>query len=323
MITGKALVLGASGFVGARLVRRLVAQGASTVHAVDIAPPAVRLPGVEYHDHDVRRPMPDEWGRGCDRLYNLAAVHRTPGHPDHEYYDTNVAGAINATALAAACNIRTIAFTSSISVYGPSEDVLVETSPLRPTSAYGRSKRLAELIHEQWVSGSPDRRLVTVRPGVIFGPGEGGNYTQLAKALRGGYFFYPGRRDTIKSGGYVDELLRTMDFALERNEPSILFNFVYPDQSTIEQIVRTFSDVAGYRAERATLPLSALLLGAQAFKAANAVGFRSWIHPDRVMKLFKSTRVAPAWLQQAGYEFGSDLKAALTSWRDETEGRFD
>jgi GlcNAc-P-P-Und epimerase len=322
MTDRRVIVLGASGFVGARLVRRLHACGVRGIRAVDIRQPAERLAGVEYLTHDVREPIPVDWGIDCDVLYNFAAIHRTPGHPDHEYYDTNVAGALNATVLASECDIQTVLFASSISVYGPSEQLLAESSALRPVTAYGRSKQLAELIHRQWGADAPGRRLVIVRPGVIFGPGEGGNYSQLAKALRGGYFFYPGRRDTIKSGGYVDELLDTMEFALGRDDQFILYNFAYPELSTTEEIVRTFAQVAGYRTERATLPLPALLLAAELMKVANAVGLRSWIHPDRVMKLVQSTRVAPGWLEEAGYEFKTDLKSGLTLWRDETDGRF-
>lgn len=317
------IILGGSGFVGSRLIRRLHARGVQGIRSVDIKPPAEQLPGVQYHSHDVCEPVPSDWGLGCDVLYNFAAVHRTPGHPDHAYYDTNVAGAINAAALAESCGISTMVFSSSISVYGPSEAVLTEDSPLKPVTSYGRSKRLAERIHQRWAADSPDRRLVVVRPGVIFGPGEGGNYSQLARALRRGYFFYPGRRDTIKSGGYVDELLETIDFALSRSEPFVLYNFAYPAPSTTEEIVRAFSAVAGFRGDRMVLPLPALLAAAYAFKLANTVGVRSWIHPDRVMKLVQSTRVAPRWLQDAGYVFKTDLRSALVQWRDETDGRFD
>jgi nucleoside-diphosphate-sugar epimerase len=322
-VTGeRVLVLGASGFIGARLIRRLVAGGSAPI-ALDIRPPAVRLPGVDYLEHDIRQPIPQACGKGVDVLYNLAAVHRTPGHPDGAYYETNIAGAVNAAALAAACDIRTLLFSSSISVYGPSEALLTEASPPNPISAYGRSKYLAEQIHRQWLEASPGRRLIIVRPGVIFGPGEGGNYTQLARALRGGYFAYPGRRDTIKSGGYVDELLDTMAFALARPERSVLYNFAYSDLSTTEDIVRAFAGVAGYGERRPTLPLPILMLAAKLFKFGDALGLKSWIHPDRVMKLVQSTRVAPAWLESAGYRFHTRLETALELWRNETDGRFD
>jgi nucleoside-diphosphate-sugar epimerase len=319
---GGAVVLGASGFVGTRLVRALARGDAAFVRAVDIAAPRERLDGVDYRALDVRAPLPAACGEGASVLYNLAAVHRTPGHPDRDYYDTNVHGALNATALAETCDIPTIVFTSSISVYGPSEEMLTEVSPLHPVSAYGRSKRMAEQVHDLWLQRAEGRRLVIIRPGIIFGPGEAGNYTRLARALRGGYFFYPGRRDTVKSGGYVDELLLAMDFALGCDERRVLFNYAYPELSSIADIVDTFGAVAGRRYSPPTLPIAPVLLCAALFEAAGAIGLKTSIHRDRIMKLVQSTKVAPAWLLQSGYRFSSDLAVALQRWSEETDGRF-
>lgn len=316
------MVLGASGFVGTRLVGRLVEQGVGVV-AVDIVPPRVVREGVEYVTADVREPLGPELGIGADTIYNLAAVHRTPGHPPHEYYDTNVMGAANTTALAEACQIPLIVFTSSISVYGPSELVVTEQSPLNPTSDYGRSKRMAEIVHRKWVEAEKGRKLVTVRPGVIFGPGERGNYTNLAKALRRRLFAYPGRKDTVKSGGHVDELLRCIEFAIAKCKREVLFNFAFPDESTTEEIVGAFGRVAGYPSTHPTIPVAPMLAAASLFEAADAVGIRNPVHRERVMKLFKSTRVAPAWLLASGYEFEHNLESALAGWAEETEGRFD
>jgi nucleoside-diphosphate-sugar epimerase len=318
----RVVVFGASGFIGTRLVRRLAGQGLSVL-AADIEPPRERLDGVDYRSLDVRAPIPTEVGEGASRIYNLAAVHRTPGHPDHEYYDCNVAGALTTAALAEACGIPAIVFTSSISVYGPQETAVSEESALTPTTAYGRSKRLAELVYRQWRRAGPGRRLVTVRPGVVFGPGERGNYTRLANALRGGYFAYPGRKDTIKSGGYVDELLRTLEFALARDEPEILYNFAYPAESSTADIVAAFGRITGKPRNPPTVPVAPLRLAAHGFEIANRLGLKNSIHRDRVMKLVLSTRVKPGWLTASGYQFATDLDAALTAWSAETGGRFD
>ena len=315
------LVTGASGFIGTRLVGRLHQQGHRVI-AIDLEPPRVRLVGVDYRQADVRIALSPELGAGVERVYNLAAVHRTPGHPAHAYYETNVLGALNVTALAEACGIETLVFTSSISVYGPSEQVMTETSPLHPTSPYGRSKRMAEQLHAAWQPRGPGRRLVIVRPGVVFGPGERGNFTYLARALSRGAFFYPGRRDTIKSGGYVDELLATLDFALTQPDTVSLFNFAYPTQSSTEDIVRAFARVSGFKGQHATLPVAPLYLAASLFELADRLGLPNPVHRERVLKLVKSTRVTPGWLQSRGYSFGTDLEQALTAWRNETHGAF-
>ena len=62
------------------------------------------------------------------------------------------------------------------------------SSPLHPTSPDGRPKRMAEVLHK-WRERGTERRLVIVRPGVVFGPGERGNFTYLARALSRGAFF--------------------------------------------------------------------------------------------------------------------------------------
>ncbi len=317
----RVLVTGASGFIGTRLVRRLAAQGVEVV-ALDRAPPRERLDGVTYINHDVRQPLPPEAGEGCDVIYNFAAVHRTPGHPPHEYYDTNVFGAVNVCRLAEAQGVSTILFTSSISVYGPSEEVMLETSVLRPTSDYGRSKRMAELVHEEWQRHGEGRRLIVVRPGVIFGAGEGGNYTQLAATMKKRIFAYPGRRDTIKSGGYVDELLGAMDFALARADPYILFNFAYPDFSSTEDIVATFKKVSGFTHSPPTVPLGLMMGAARVVELMSVFGMKSWINRERVLKLVNSTKVRPGWLVANGYSFKSNLESALQDWKAESGGTF-
>ena len=315
------LVTGASGFIGTRLVRQLHANGASTI-AVDIQPPRERLDRVLYETWDVREPAPHRLATPLSRIYNLAAVHRTPGHPTHEYYETNILGATNVAELAEHTSADTIVFTSSISVYGPSEELLNEHSPLEPVSAYGRSKRLAETIHQGWRKRSNHRKLIIVRPGVVFGPGERGNYSYLARALARGVFFYPGRQDTIKSGGYVDELLKTFDFALAQSDAEVVYNFAYPDHSTTADIVAAFAEVCSFKARYATLPVAPLYAIASLFEIADQLGLRNPIHRERILKLVRSTRIEPGWLKSRGYEFGSDLRHALAAWRDETHGAF-
>ena len=144
-----------------------------------------------------------------DVIFNFAAVHRTPGHEDHEYFETNIRGAENVVAFAEKWNIKKIVFTSSIAPYGAAEELKKETTLPTPNTAYGISKLVAEKIHEKWQNGdAAHRQLTIVRPGVVFGKGENGNFTRLYWAIRGHKFAYPGRKDTIKACIYVKELVR-------------------------------------------------------------------------------------------------------------------
>lgn len=317
----KSIVFGASGFIGTRLVERLAKRGEKVV-AIDILPPRVNVAGVSYRTHDVRREIPFESADVGARIYNLAATHRTPGHPPEEYYDTNVHGAFNVTSFAESIECSELVFTSSISVYGPSESIITENSPLRPTSDYGRSKAMAEIVHRRWRAGASGRKLVVVRPGVVFGPGERGNYTNLARALQRGVFAYPGRKTTIKSGGYVDELLRAIEFSLSLGDVDTTFNFAYPDESTIEQIVGSFGVVMNCKSDYPVVPIWLLIFVARSCEFLSSVGIKNPIHRERVLKLVNSTRIAPAWLLGNRYDFASDVESALRAWSAETNGKF-
>ena len=144
-----------------------------------------------------------------DVIFNFAAVHRTPGHEDHEYFETNIRGAENVVAFAEKWNIKKIVFTSSIAPYGAAEELKKETTLPTPNTAYGISKLVTEKIHEKWQNGdAAHHQLTIVRPGVVFGKGENGNFTRLYWAIRGHKFAYPSRKDTIKGCIYVKELVR-------------------------------------------------------------------------------------------------------------------
>lgn len=313
------LVTGASGFIGTHLIRKLVSDGVDVV-AVDWKEPREKLSGVEYHLLDIRALSSQAFVGRIDRIYNLAAVHTTPGHQPYEYYETNVSGAVEVTRLAEALDIPEIVFTSSISVYGPSEDMKTEISTPTPVSDYGHSKFLAEQIHRQWLDRGLSRKLTIVRPAVVFGPGERGNFTRLAQLLKRGFFFFPGRKDTIKACIYVSDLIDAIAFAHSRSERYVLFNGAYPNRYTLDDIVSVMiSD--HFKAARAFLvPRAMLTIAAQAL---GPLGFLNiGIHPERVSKLVRSTDVYPDWLVENGFAFTPTLAEVFDKWRLDTRGTF-
>lgn len=314
------IVFGGSGFIGSHLLKRLLASHSGRLISADIRPPKVRLDGVVYVEGDVRDLSKFRVGGSVATIYNLAAVHTTPGHPTHEYYETNVAGATQVTALARRIDCTDIVFTSSISVYGASEETKTEASPPAPESAYGWSKWLAESIHRAWLDEAVDRRLLIVRPAVIFGPGEGGNFTRLAALLKKGLFVFPGRRDTIKACFYVEDLLEAVHRAHELGDRYVLFNGSYPDRYTVEEIVTEFRAVHFPKARTITVPHAALMFAATLARPMSVAGIG--IHPERITKLVKSTDILPGWLQANGWSERGCLPSALARWSESSEGRF-
>lgn len=316
MTSSTAIVFGGSGFIGTHLLEHLVSQGRhERVISADIREPKRRIAGVDYRQCDVREPIDAEAFGPASIVYNLAAVHTTPGHEEWEYYWTNVLGATHVCDYARAVGCDTIVFTSSISVYGPCEEAKDETSRLEPESAYGRSKFQAEEIHRAWRNAGENRTLRIARPAVVFGPGEGGNFTRLAGLLKKGRFVYPGRKDTIKACGYVGELIRMFDFALTRNEPEITFNFAYQQRYTTEDICNAFQRVAGLKKPLGVMPLPVMLMGGLAFEILGFLGKKTSVNRARVLKLVNSTNIVPSVLPGLGYEYETDLDEALRRWQ--------
>ncbi len=324
MSSSTAIVFGGAGFIGTHLLEHLVGLGKyERVVSADIRDPKRRVAGVAYLTCDVREPIDPEALGPAAIIYNLAAVHTTPGHEDWEYYWTNVLGATHVCDYANAVSCDTLVFTSSISVYGPCEDAKDEHGLLEPNSAYGRSKFQAEEIHRAWLHAGEGRTLRIARPAVVFGPGEGGNFTRLAALLKKGRMVYPGRKDTIKACGYVGELIRMLDFSLTRNEPEITFNFAYKQRYTTQEICAAFNRVAGYKAPLGVIPLSIMLMGGLAFEILGLFGKKASVNRARVMKLVKSTNIEPHVLPDMGYEYETDLEEALRRWQaSEPAGEF-
>jgi nucleoside-diphosphate-sugar epimerase len=317
-----AVIFGGNGFIGSHLARELMNSGTyDRVISADIAPnPRFKTAGVDYVFCDVRDEIPTNFVEGVTEIYNLAAVHTTPGHEDWEYFWTNVLGAIQVCSFARRAGVETIIFTSSISVYGPNEQALSEDNIPNPVSSYGRSKFCAEAIHALWRDENSSRRLIVARPAVIFGYTEKGNFTRLAKMLKRGTFFYAGRKDTIKACGYVKDLTGSFAYLLAEPIKTITYNFAYTERFTIEEICGTFRQVTGYGTPKGVVPIWLMMMAGYAFEILNFLGLRSSINRARVLKLFCSTNIVPKRLDESGFIRKFPLKEALVDWKNDSGG---
>jgi nucleoside-diphosphate-sugar epimerase len=305
------VIFGGSGFIGRHLAAHLSQRHPeAAVTVADIRPSSS---GARHIHCDVRKPIDLALARDTEVVvFNLAAVHTTPGHPDHEYFETNILGAQNVCDFARQAGVRAMLFASSIAPYGPSEDAKTEETLPMPTTPYGISKLVAEKIHMVWQAERADRTLTIARPGIVFGKHEGGNFTRLYHALDRGLFAYPGRRDTLKAAIYVKDLVRLMDEMVARPlAPLQLYNYCMKSPPRIDTIVETMQQVIGKRRPVPRVPalplkLAASVLGLPGF---SSLGF----HPDRVRKLMVSTNVDGSKLDR-DYPLEYTLQAALEDW---------
>jgi nucleoside-diphosphate-sugar epimerase len=307
------LILGGTGYIGFNWARRLARSGRfQRIVLADLLPPAQPLAkGLEFVACDVRRPLPlvdlkPDW------IFNFAAVHREPGHAREEYFDTNLAGAENTCALADQTGCQNILFTSSIAVYGTFNRPMSETSVPYPSTPYGISKLCAELIHQGWHRSGGGRRLYICRPGVIYGPGDPGNILRMIRAIRKGYFIFPGSKDLRKSYGYIEGLLDSFEFVMAREEKQLTYNYVERDTESLGTLVRTVQTHLGKKSRTWTAPLPLLEMVARLAQLATAG--RSPLHPVRVRKTASSTHVVPETLLKTGFHFRYSFANSLHDW---------
>lgn len=331
--SGTVVIFGGTGFIGTHIAQHwLTERLARRVILVDLVPPreepytAVLQQGlqsgqVEFVRWDVRQKIPESLlPAAADLIFNLAAIHREPGHKPHEYFETNLYGAENVCAWASTVSCSRMVFTSSISPYGPSEDLKDEASLPVPETPYGSSKLAAEKIHMGWQAGCKCRKLLILRPGVVFGPGEGGNVTRLVRSLVKGYFVYMGNRQTRKAGGYVKELCRVIQFGLDFQDRAAqnvtLLNFSMDPPPPLEQFVEAIRKAAGIRRSPLNVPRPLLLgISYPVDAVARLFGIRQPISPVRVRKLFRSTSIDPKGLRELGYTWRYSLEEAFQDWK--------
>ena len=329
------IITGGTGFIGTHLTNLLnEVHPEAKVWNLDIVTPGTPNPvvknykpavregeklGSTYIECDIRKPIGELpfTPTAEDVIFNFAAVHRTPGHEDIEYFETNIRGAENVCAFAEKYGIKNMVFTSSIAPYGASEQLKTEDTLPTPNTPYGISKLVAEKIHMAWQKGDEGRKLTIVRPGVVFGRGENGNFSRLYWGIRKHTFAYPGRKDTIKACVYVKELVRFILWNVEeRKTPFDIFNCTFEPAYTIEQIVKAMKKVTGLSQSVPYIPNSIIMPMAA---CAKMVGSPMGICPARVKKLQISTNICGKKMASSGYQMKWTFEEALADWYEDNK----
>jgi len=172
----KALVTGATGFVGSAVARRLLAAGVAVRALARPRSDRRNLEGlpVEIVEGDLLDPPSLARAcAGCDALFHVAADYRTWAPHPEELYRANVEGTRAMLSAAQAAGVARVVYTSSVATLGLPKDGTPgdEDSPVTLADMVGhykRSKFQAEEVAREFAARGLD--VVIVNPSTPIGP---------------------------------------------------------------------------------------------------------------------------------------------------------
>lgn len=133
-------------------VERIAGQGLQAFVQADVRDRAAMRAVFAAHDIDA-----------VIHFAGLKAVGESVAQP-LEYYDNNVSGTVALCEVMAEAGVKTLAFSSSATVYGdPASVPIREDFPTGPTNPYGRSKWMVEYLLQDLVVADPSWRIALLR----------------------------------------------------------------------------------------------------------------------------------------------------------------
>jgi len=219
-------VTGATGFIGSHLVMRLASEG-NLIHAIyrtlsktnEIAHENIKWFCADLMDLEgLEKAM-----QGCEQVYHIAALATVWENEPGDFRKHNVQGTVNILTLARKLGIKSIVFTSTAGVFGPSfnKEITEESiSKLKYFTNYESSKAECEKLITSWVVKG--LRIVIVNPTRVYGPGilnESNSVTKMViKYLNGKWYFIPGNGKSIGNYVYVDDVVNGHILAMKKGK---------------------------------------------------------------------------------------------------------
>jgi nucleoside-diphosphate-sugar epimerase len=221
-ISKTAFVTGGSGFIGGRLIRRLVSEGWS-VRALARSPSAaekVREAGAEAVEGDLERLGHMRSGaEGCSHAFH-AAAHLGEWGSRAEFERINVVGTRNVLDACRDAGVNRFIHigTEAALLAGRPLVNVNEDEPLRPDSKapYAATKAMAE----QAVRDANDDgfETVVVRPRLVWGRGDTTVLPNLIRAIETGRFSWIGGGRHLTSTTHVDNTVHGLMLGAERGK---------------------------------------------------------------------------------------------------------
>lgn len=207
----KVLVTGSSGFIGQHMLTSLQSKD---IHCV----PFSRKNGYTYSDISIDRINNEE----IDVIVHLAGLAHDTNNVNNEelYYEVNTELTKGLFDKFTASNASVFIYLSSIKALADmSDNLLTENLTPDPKSVYGKSKLAAEnYLLNQSLTNS--KRIIILRPAMVYGPGNKGNLNLLYQIVAKGMPWPLGAYENLRSFCSVENLCFVVNEIIQN--PSIL-----------------------------------------------------------------------------------------------------
>jgi len=307
----KALITGASGFIGSHLAERLIEKGFD-VYCLRRRISDMRwLEGLNvsyvYGDCCDRDSL-NNCVRDYDYIFHLAGT--IMANNEEDYYRVNETGTKNLIEAVHrhSPNVRRFVYLSSLSAFGPASDIdhlPSEEDPPHPVSHYGRSKLKGE---EAVMRYSSDIPVCILRPSVVYGPRDR-QFCLFFRFIQKGFVPYWGRGHT--SFVYIKDMIDAIALSIEseRAVGKIYFisdGMVYSNDRIIDEIASAIGrNVKKLRLPRLLLPV----IGIFGDGIGKITGKTTMINRDKIREIMYNDWVCD--IKKAREEIGYNPKVGI------------
>jgi len=211
------LVTGGSGFLGSEVCRQLLARGDEVIAYQRSTGKSLAKSGARIVQGSVAdAPALNGAIQGIDAVIHTAAKAGIWGEYD-EYYQTNVTGTGNVIAACLDNGVSKLVFTSSPSVVHGGGDIEGGDESLPYHDKYGSPYPATKALSEKLVVGADcaELRTVSLRPHLIWGPGDNHLLPHLMDRAKSGKLKLPGP-DKLIDTVYIENAARAHLLALDK-----------------------------------------------------------------------------------------------------------
>jgi nucleoside-diphosphate-sugar epimerase len=253
-----AFVTGGSGFIGGRLIKRLVDDGAR-VRALarsDASAAAVEALGAQAVRGDLADAASMKAGaEGCDTAFHLAA-HLGQWGKREDFIAGNVTGTENALAACREAGVRRFVHCGTEAALLAGEPLVRvdETASLRPDSKalYSATKAMAE----QAVRGAVSEGFepVVMRPRLVWGAGDTTLLPEIVAAVEGGKFAWIGGGGHLTAATHVDNVVEGLVLTAEKGRAGEAYFVTDGEPSVFREFVSELLETQGVEPPTRSVP---------------------------------------------------------------------